>query len=189
MLPEHEGKYKIVLPSGSTKKSKEILAKHSALQSDKMEKKSIFDRLTSKDVEMADSTSNEPSKSSRTSSSIFNRLGNYKELEKKIEKNSIAFSGILKNSPTHMVRNCLLSILFSNTLFCSPQKELLSTAFKFECPLKSLCLASWSKTPPANRTLMTTWMQLSQKYNFHLRLKFWSISRVQAAPTQRKPTK
>lgn len=27
VLPEHEGKYKIKLPSGSTKRSKEILAK------------------------------------------------------------------------------------------------------------------------------------------------------------------
>lgn len=75
------------------------------MQSDKMEKKSIFDRLNSKDVEMADSTSSEPVV--RVSSSIFNRLGNYKELEKKIEKNSIAFSGILKNSPTHMVMSLI----------------------------------------------------------------------------------
>lgn len=109
VLPEHEGKYKIVLPSGTTKKSKEILAKHSAMQSDKMEKKSIFDRLNSKDVEMADSTSGETvvRVSKASSSSIFNRLGNYKELEKKIEKNSIAFSGILKNSPTQMVKSLI----------------------------------------------------------------------------------
>lgn len=30
VLPEHEGKYKVSLPKGSTKKSREILAKHSA---------------------------------------------------------------------------------------------------------------------------------------------------------------
>lgn len=97
VLPEHEGKYKILLPKGSTKKSREILAKHSAMKSDKIEKKSIFDRL-SKGEEIVDSTSNEPLvKVSNASSSIFNRLGNYKELEKKIEKKSTAFSGILKS--------------------------------------------------------------------------------------------
>lgn len=67
------------------------------MKSDKIEKKSIFDRL-SKGEEIVDSTSNEPLvKVSNASSSIFNRLGNYKELEKKIEKKSTAFSGILKS--------------------------------------------------------------------------------------------
>lgn len=28
VLPEHEGRYKITLPSGSTERSKQILAKH-----------------------------------------------------------------------------------------------------------------------------------------------------------------
>jgi len=95
VLPEHEGKYKISLPKGSTKKSRDILAKHSAMQSDKMEKKSIFERLNSKQVEVADSTSNE---SLVKASSIFTRLGNYKELEKKMDRHSDAFSGILKGS-------------------------------------------------------------------------------------------
>lgn len=67
------------------------------------QKSSIFDRLTSKDIAVADSTSSEPLFKVSSSSSIFKRLGNFKELEKKIEKNSIAFSGILKNSPTHSV--------------------------------------------------------------------------------------
>lgn len=84
VLPEHEGKYKVSLPKGSTKKTREILAKHSAMQSDKMDKKSIFDRLNPKDVDMADSTSSEPkAKISKASSSIFNRLG-------KLEKTSVA---------------------------------------------------------------------------------------------------
>lgn len=104
VLPEHEGKYKVSLPKGSTKKSREILAKHSAMQSDKMEKKSIFDRLNSKDAEYADSSSNEPHiRISTASSSIFNRLGSYKELEKKVDRSAIAFSGILKNKPLKMV--------------------------------------------------------------------------------------
>jgi hypothetical protein len=79
---------------------------------DKIEKKSIFARLNSKNVEVADSTSSEPLvRVSKATSSIFNRLGNYKELEKKVEKNSIAFSGILKNSPTKQVRRVIKSLL------------------------------------------------------------------------------
>lgn len=81
VLPEHEGKYKVSLPKGSTKKTREILAKHSAMKSDKMDKKSIFDRLNSKDFEMADSTSSEPKvKISKASSSIFNRLGKQEKI-------------------------------------------------------------------------------------------------------------
>lgn len=67
---------------------------------DKYEKKSVFDRLKTHDVEMADSTSNELTRMGKVSSSIFARLGDYKE----IDKNSIAFSGILKNSPIQQVK-------------------------------------------------------------------------------------
>lgn len=85
VLPEHEGKYKISLPKGVTKKSREILAKHSAMQSDLIDKKSsIFDRLNNKegkDIDMADSSSN---------ASIFKRLGSYKDASQK-------FSSVLKN--------------------------------------------------------------------------------------------
>ncbi|KAL7041661.1 hypothetical protein ACKWTF_000846 [Chironomus riparius] len=106
VLPEHEGKYKVSLPKGFTKKSREILAKHSAMQMDKVEhKKSVFDRLrpssNSHDIEMADSTSNDSIvRVSKVSSSIFNRLGGYDEIRKSVNEKSIAFSGILKNSPT-----------------------------------------------------------------------------------------
>lgn len=121
VLPEHEGKYKISLPKGSTKKSRDILAKHSAMQSDKMEKKSIFERLNSKQVEVADSTSNE---SLVKASSIFTRLGNYKELEKKIDRHSDAFSGILKG-PQKMVgaiNDYQLDLLSIWLVSCSLQK-------------------------------------------------------------------
>jgi len=95
VLPIHEGKYKVSLPKGTTKKTREILAKHSALQSDKSEKKSVFDRLNTKHVEIADSTSSEPPvKLPKPVSSIFNRLGNYKEAE----KSSNVSSGILRSS-------------------------------------------------------------------------------------------
>lgn len=77
-------------------------------------KKSIFDRLNANngnDVEMVDSTSNSDQvvkliglrstdSSKQTSSSIFNRLGNKKPTDSEMEKKSIAFAGILKNSPT-----------------------------------------------------------------------------------------
>lgn len=76
VLPEHEGRYKISMPSGTTAKSRAIIAK---MQSDKQEKKSIFDRLTS-DVEIT-STSPDVGVKRKSTKSIFNRLGNYKELE------------------------------------------------------------------------------------------------------------
>lgn len=72
------------MPSGSTPKSRAIIAK---MQSDKQGKKSIFDRLTSinstSDVEIT-STSPDVVLMSKGSpkTSIFNRLGNYKELNK-----------------------------------------------------------------------------------------------------------
>lgn len=77
---------------------------------DKVEtKKSVFDRLkpssNSHDVEMADSTSNDNIvRLSKVSSSIFNRLGGYDEIKKTMSEKSLAFSGILKNSPTKQVR-------------------------------------------------------------------------------------
>jgi len=116
----------VSLPKGSTRKSRDILAKHSAstfytelsyfldlnikynlvtVQMDKVEqKKSVFDRLKPHDIEMADSTSNDSIvKVGKVSSSIFNRLGGFEEVKKTVNRSSIAFSGILKNSPTKQV--------------------------------------------------------------------------------------
>ncbi|XP_018787087.1 PREDICTED: uncharacterized protein C19orf47 [Bactrocera latifrons] len=47
VLPEHEGKYKIKLPSGSTKRSKEILAKKEKLysQRENTQRSDVFERL------------------------------------------------------------------------------------------------------------------------------------------------
>lgn len=72
---------------------------------DKFEKKSVFDRLKpATDVEMADSTSSDSIvRLGKVSPSIFNRLGAYAEVERKIERQSISFSGILKNSPIKQV--------------------------------------------------------------------------------------
>uniref|UniRef100_A0A182P0E9 SAM domain-containing protein n=1 Tax=Anopheles epiroticus TaxID=199890 RepID=A0A182P0E9_9DIPT len=89
VLPEHEGKYKITLPSGSTPRSKELLEKaqeiktssrvsvvHSASQAGS--KRSIFDRLTSDSEPPSKVSSKAPlleHVSSSVSGSIFSRLG------------------------------------------------------------------------------------------------------------------
>lgn len=78
VLPEHEGKYKVILPTGSTKQSKAILAKKHSLHADKLEKTSIFNRLTK----------NHNSKNHEIGiekAAIFNRLGEFSELSKKAQ--------------------------------------------------------------------------------------------------------
>lgn len=112
------------LPKGTTPKSRDLLAKHSTckkssvshqnitnnryrpVQMDKIEKKSVFDRLkpVTADVEMADSTSSESIyRMGKVSASIFQRLGEYEEVKRKVDRQSISFSGILKNSPIKQV--------------------------------------------------------------------------------------
>lgn len=104
VLPEHEGKYKVSLPKGSTEKSREILAKYSAMKSDKFEdKKSVFDRLQSQE---ATKPGPKLSSTSVSSSSIFRRLGDYKEAGLRAEKRS---SGILKNSPIKKARTTVMN--------------------------------------------------------------------------------
>ncbi|EDW46000.1 GM10268 [Drosophila sechellia] len=52
VLPEHEGKYKVTLPSGTTERSKQILAKREKLYSDRVsssKKSDIFTRLHTED--------------------------------------------------------------------------------------------------------------------------------------------
>lgn len=78
-------------------------------------KKSVFDRLrpssNSQDVEMADSTSSDNIvRVSKVSSSIFNRLGGYDEIRKTVNEKSVAFSGILKNSPTKQVSKIIVKL-------------------------------------------------------------------------------
>lgn len=71
---------------------------------DRIEKKSIFDRLSKdKDVEMADSTSSDSLvRLRKVSKPIKERLSDW-EIQKKIDRKSIEFSGILKSSPTKQV--------------------------------------------------------------------------------------
>lgn len=82
VLPEHEGRYKITLPSGTTQRSKEILAKRAMLQSDKIVKKtSIFERLGNEDRDQDDDYEDEMDNATTTGnsnnsiSSVFARLG------------------------------------------------------------------------------------------------------------------
>ncbi|XP_052867839.1 uncharacterized protein C19orf47 homolog [Anopheles cruzii] len=118
VLPEHEGKYKITLPSGSTVRSKEILEKKVQLTKrrpsidDQMDvsakrtgtKRSIFDRLTTEDEppsKSAPSAKTLDSMGSPTSSSIFSRLGGRNSAEQRGSGGDVttsATSGILKKS-------------------------------------------------------------------------------------------
>lgn len=130
VLPEHEGRYKITLPSGTTERSKQIMAKrqmrmlnaflHStwnavyfnsnhpniishtfSVYADNDEpKKGIFDRLENK--------SRTQDKSDR-SSSIFSRLGGKNddgdedmELDEKV---AVRFAGTMKSAPKKV--NCV----------------------------------------------------------------------------------
>ncbi|XP_058058813.1 uncharacterized protein C19orf47 homolog [Anopheles bellator] len=119
VLPEHEGKYKITLPSGSTARSKEILEKKVQLTKrrpsvdDQMDasakraatKRSIFDRLTTEDEppsKTANSVKILDSMGSPTSSSIFSRLGGRNSAEQRGSSDvaTLGTSGILKKSPS-----------------------------------------------------------------------------------------
>lgn len=96
VLPEHEGKYKIKLPSGSTARSKEILAKQALLYSDKeilQTKTRVFDRLSNQQTNIYDEDQQITGivKQAHTSS-IFTRLGGKDNCEPKLP-------GILKTSP------------------------------------------------------------------------------------------
>ncbi|XP_017047979.2 uncharacterized protein C19orf47 homolog [Drosophila ficusphila] len=127
VLPEHEGKYKVTLPSGTTERSKQILAKREKLYSDRVsssKKPDIFSRLQSGEdgaQEGIVSSSGESSvrvhvsglsKTADTSnSSVFARLGGKQTLLsgdvtltkeiKSILKNTqrTVGGGVTKNSP------------------------------------------------------------------------------------------
>ncbi|XP_031617095.1 uncharacterized protein C19orf47 homolog [Contarinia nasturtii] len=106
VLPEHEGRYKITLPSGSTERSKEILAKQAMLYSDQEQKKvGIFDRL-----EQTKKVSVQPqikitglNNVASTSSSIFSRLGGKSDDIDMDDERAVAFAGILKSAPKKIV--------------------------------------------------------------------------------------
>ncbi|XP_061387659.1 uncharacterized protein C19orf47 homolog [Musca vetustissima] len=136
VLPEHEGKYKIKLPSGTTERSKQILAKQAKLYSDReaaKDKSTIFKRLAinSKDtIEIDEETSTTSSSTSsdnvkvritglgsksQTSSSIFSRLGGKEEDVAAVTKQ---IKPILKNTAKNVSR--LSTIVKAKTVATAP---------------------------------------------------------------------
>ncbi|KAK3093778.1 hypothetical protein FSP39_020123 [Pinctada imbricata] len=97
VFPEHEGRYKITMPAGTTDKTKKILEQQGLKKS---ASSSVFDRLGA-----------EKSSSPSTSSSVFNRLGGTSikraatstslDLDSDEEEDSpLEYAGVLKNSPS-----------------------------------------------------------------------------------------
>lgn len=85
VLPEHEGKYKITLPTGSTPRSREILAKQNTLNNtpkQDVKRPAIFNRLKPPADDLVTSTNSTMTQTvritglnSKQNSSIFSRLG------------------------------------------------------------------------------------------------------------------
>uniref|UniRef100_A0A182J4C9 Uncharacterized protein n=1 Tax=Anopheles atroparvus TaxID=41427 RepID=A0A182J4C9_ANOAO len=111
VLPEHEGKYKIILPTGSTARSREILDKKEAKPTSSVDEKpparagvkrgSIFDRLSNDNEPPAKFTppvqKGEPM-GLTISSSIFSRLGGRTVTDNGIADVGATSAGILKKS-------------------------------------------------------------------------------------------
>ncbi|XP_013099832.1 uncharacterized protein C19orf47 homolog [Stomoxys calcitrans] len=137
VLPEHEGKYKIKLPSGTTERSKQILAKQAKLYSDRetvKEKPTIFKRLAIKDTIELDEDSSESSSVSsgnvkvkitgignktQTSSSIFSRLGGK-------EDDAVAMTKQIKPILKNTAKNRLSTIVKAKTVavpIVNPMKQ------------------------------------------------------------------
>lgn len=116
VLPEHEGKYKVKLPSGTTERSKEILAKKAMLYADKeaSAKPRIFERLASNtSIPMEDLTISKPNKKkpiidqevritglggNLSTSSIFSRLGGKYEPDVEFVSEEAQIKPILKKT-------------------------------------------------------------------------------------------
>lgn len=114
VLPEHEGGYKIKMPTGSTPRTQQILAK----QKESLNKKTVFDRLGGSSSPGTDactgavsSTTSDPtfavtgldgSKKSK-GSSVFSRLGDKQDSSPPLApvmKKTVPYVGILKSSTT-----------------------------------------------------------------------------------------
>ncbi|XP_034232235.1 uncharacterized protein C19orf47 isoform X2 [Thrips palmi] len=111
VLPEHEGGYKIKMPSGSTPRSQQILAKQKEIAS----KKTVFDRLGGSTSPGADpltaavsSTTSDPTftvtgleaAKKAKASSVFSRLGDKQVSSTSalaVAEGTLPFAGILKN--------------------------------------------------------------------------------------------
>uniref|UniRef100_A0A1L8DD01 SAM domain-containing protein n=1 Tax=Nyssomyia neivai TaxID=330878 RepID=A0A1L8DD01_9DIPT len=106
VLPEHEGKYKVTLPTGTTQRSKEILSKRAQLFPEKVTTNKIFDRMDTESDDEIQVTS--PKRDitfkvvglDKPSGSIFARLGDKSRTDGHIIESTATHTGILKNSPT-----------------------------------------------------------------------------------------
>ncbi|XP_052097875.1 uncharacterized protein C19orf47-like isoform X2 [Mytilus californianus] len=106
VFPEHEGKYKITMPSGKTQKTKKLLAK--AKKTD-----SVFDRLGS-ETRQTTVTNSGLLISSTSEGSVFSRLGGKQALKREATSTSLdldsdeddeggeqlEYAGIFKNTPS-----------------------------------------------------------------------------------------
>lgn len=106
VFPEHEGKYKITMPSGKTQKTKKLLAK--AKKTD-----SVFDRLGS-ETRQTKVTDSGLLISSTSEGSVFSRLGGKQALKREATSTSLdldsdeddeegeqlEYAGIFKNTPS-----------------------------------------------------------------------------------------
>lgn len=106
VFPEHEGKYKITMPSGNTQKTKKLLAK--AKKTD-----SVFDRLGS-ETRQTKVTDSGLLISSTSEGSVFSRLGGKQALKREATSTSLdldsdeddeegeqlEYAGIFKNTPS-----------------------------------------------------------------------------------------
>ncbi|EDW05142.1 uncharacterized protein LOC6570757 isoform X2 [Drosophila grimshawi] len=122
VLPEHEGKYKVTLPSGTTERSKQILAKREQLYSDRVsstKKTDVFKRLhknkcdddAQEGIVSSSGESNvrvqitgvhkTPSvmvAASSSSNSVFARLGGKHPMDAPDHSTGLAIKSILKNT-------------------------------------------------------------------------------------------
>uniref|UniRef100_A0A6B2E9R0 SAM domain-containing protein n=1 Tax=Phlebotomus kandelakii TaxID=1109342 RepID=A0A6B2E9R0_9DIPT len=104
VLPEHEGKYKVTLPSGTTQRTKEIMSKRAQLfpekkpdrmdtdTDDEMPQMAVKRDITFKVVGL-----------DKPTGSIFSRLGDKSRTDGRVIESTPSHAGILKNSPTKKV--------------------------------------------------------------------------------------
>ncbi|XP_059616863.1 uncharacterized protein C19orf47 [Phlebotomus argentipes] len=101
VLPEHEGKYKVTLPSGTTPRSKEILSKRTQMFPEKkaaermeMDSDDEMPQMNKRDITFKVVGLDKPT------GSIFSRLGDKSRTDGRVIESTPSHAGILKNSPT-----------------------------------------------------------------------------------------
>ncbi|XP_033733896.1 uncharacterized protein C19orf47-like isoform X2 [Pecten maximus] len=138
VFPEHEGKYKITMPAGTTAKTQKILKAKSTGSVAK--ESSVFNRLGA-DNKGRSTTLTEHGgmiiKSSNTESSVFSRLGGKKAVKRAAQSTSmddedeeegeaLGYAGVLKSTPSPVKRNKLVL----TTTTASVKKKVAADAVK-----------------------------------------------------------